>query len=785
MSRRKEPLFKTVDHQSSVVSSHVRTINVYLIFTASGASALIYQVIWARWLGLVFGNTATSVSIVLASFMLGLALGSWLAGRWLHRISDPMLVYAYMELGIGSFAVCFPLFTLLADQLFTSVVSVSSPQFLSLAVRAVLAFVLLAVPTTLMGATLPLLTDFFRRDPRHTRSWKVGLLYAANTLGAAIGTLAAGFVLIELIGIRSTTLIAAGLNFAVAYIGLRYSRSTNLQPPGSGVSEDRSLGIAGKLTLGVLAASGAIALASEVLWTRVLETLIGNSTYSFGMILVVYLLGIASGSWTVSLIVNRLKSLPLWLAAVQMSMGLWTVISIALFGSVSDSISQYSRSTVSVSILLLNYSKASSLLFPLAFFSGATFPIATRILDPKREDAEGVLIARAYAWNTIGAVFGSLAAGFGIAVLFDYFQAVYVLVVLYGLTALTIVVAVMATTKKKIQKQYSAVLLCALTMAVTAFGAVQSTKSGRFMSNFNVLKEHMAEVIYHKPGLQGVTSVIRRQGDTKGSLLLVNGIGMTVKVTDTKMMAHLPMLLHPDPENTLVICFGMGTTYRSAVSHGRRVTVVELVDEVYDAFDYFYEDAGRVRAYSAGSMITNDGRNFLKLTEEYYDVITVDPPPPIDASGVNHLYSKEFIELARSRLKEGGIMAHWIPFPNRGGGVDDWTTFRMLADTFTAVFPDTVVLPGWNKIGLHLVGSREQSIEVSQDEINQRLSSEEVASDLREWDDVTIEYFQDLKFLPPSDENPLITTDDRPTLEFYLVRSWRHGTKKRHPASNW
>ncbi len=773
-----------MDTSSNPSSSRVHTLNVYLIFTASGAAALIYQVIWARWLGLVFGNTAASVSIVLASFMLGLALGSYIVGRLLHRIANPMLAYAYLELGVGFFAVCFPWFSLLTDWIFSSIVNVDTSLTWSLTVRAVLAFALLVVPTTLMGATLPLLTDFFRRDPRHTRSWKVGLLYAANTFGAALGTLAAGFVLIELIGVRSTTLFAAALNLLVAYFGLKYAYSTHLRPVDSALPSKLSLDTMGKLALVVLAASGAIALASEVLWTRALEILIGNSTYAFAMIVVLYLLGIAAGSWAMSLLVNRLKSLPLWLAALQMGMGIWTVIAIILFNSLSQDFSQYSHTPVSIIILFWRYLQAVSLLFPLAFLSGATFPLATRILDPNSEEAEGVLIARAYAWNTMGALLGALIAGFGIAAIFDYFQAIYLLAVLYGLTALMVMVIVFGSTWKTFQTQFATLLLGVLSLALIGFSLVQTTEKNRFKSR---VKAHNKawEVAYHKPGLQGVTSALKKRDRALASILLVNGTGMTDKVTDTKMMAHLPMLIHPAPENTLVICFGMGTTYRSAISHGYRVTVVELVDEVFEAFDYFFADAKRVRAYPKGHMITNDGRNFLKLTQERFDVITIDPPPPIDAAGVNHLYSKELLELARARLNKGGIMAHWIPFPTAGAGVNDWDTFDRLFATFISVYPHAVMLPGWTKVGMHVLGSMDP-ISVSVDHLRRRLSMEAVAQDVNEWSNVPLSYYQGLTPIKNSQHTVLpLLTDDRPYLEFNMIRYWLAGTQIPHPPVIW
>jgi spermidine synthase len=259
---------------SAAHAGRVSSFEIYALFTASGAAALTYQVLWARWLGLVFGNTATSISTVLAAFMLGLGLGSWVAGRLLPRTRDPMRVYAILELLIGLFALAFPLITAGVDAIFTAIISAESAPATRLAVRASLAFSVLVIPTTLMGATLPLLTEFFRRDPRASSTWKVGMLYATNTLGAALGTIATGFLLIELIGIRSTTLVAAGLNFLVAIIGYRYSRATVLQDPTPrGVARGQQSALAG-LTLLVLACSGGVALASEVLWTRLLELLI-------------------------------------------------------------------------------------------------------------------------------------------------------------------------------------------------------------------------------------------------------------------------------------------------------------------------------------------------------------------------------------------------------------------------------------------------------------------------------------------------------------------------------
>ncbi|VAX09953.1 Spermidine synthase [hydrothermal vent metagenome] len=759
------------------------TASVYLIFTASGAAALVYQVIWARWLGLIFGNTATSISIVLASFMLGLALGSYLIGKRLHTIKNPMIIYAYLELGIGLFAICFPILAVATDWLYSLIISAETPLAVSLLVRALFAFGLLLIPTTFMGATLPLLTDFFRRDPRHTNNWKVGLLYAANTIGAAVGTIVASFILIEMIGVRYTALCAAGLNFLVAILGFRFARLTTLRATTKPSEKRLPLSIMGKTALVVLAVSGAIALGSEVLWTRVLEILMGSSTYAFATILVVYLIGIAAGSWLMSLAVPRLKSLGIWLAGMQISMGCWTIIAITLFTVLAEHIAQQRWEYISLPETLSYYLWAACLLLPMALFSGATFPLATRLIQPQHEDAEGTLIARAYTWNTVGALLGSLIAGFVIAVLFDYFQSIYLLVIFYGMVGLAAMfMAVKSPTEPRNRMVASG--LAILAVGITVYGITEAADSNRFAERIRIISDDRSEISFHKTGLQGVTSVIRERGEKLGYSLVVNGTGMTVKVTDTKMMSHLPMLLHPSPDDTLVICFGMGTTFRSAITYGKNVTVVELVAEVLDAFEQFYDDAERVRAYKNGRMIVNDGRNYLRLTEDKYDVITVDPPPPIDGRGVTNLYSKEFIELAKSRLKKGGIMAHWIPAVGSSSGVDDLETVNMLMKTFNSVFPYTAIKPSLNAVGTHVLGSMEPIV-ATKEILNQHLSRAAVALDIMEWQPVPISFFAQLEPMPQFGAETPILTDDRPYLEFNMIRYWKAGLKEQYPLVYW
>ena len=752
-----------------------KNLLVYLIFTISGAAALTYQVIWARWLGLVFGNTTLSISIVLGSFMLGLAMGSWLAGRFLNSIENPMRFYALMELGIGAFALCFPAITRLVDYVFPLLVHSVSLTGYSLFMRAAFSIAVLIVPTTLMGTTLPLLTDFFHRSPAHTRNWRVGLLYAANTLGAALGIVATSFILIDAIGIRSTSCVAAGLNILVAIAGYWLSRSVDIAGKPAFTGYGRKLTAAGRSAVAIITASGFLALASEVLWTRTLELIVGNSTYAFASIVLLYLIGIAAGSWAMSLFIHRIKNLPVWLATMLLGMGSWMLVAIALCEKIGSLMATYYDTKVPLSTIFGHYFETISLLLPLALFSGACFPLATRIIDPASEDAKGLLVAKVYAWNTLGALGGSLAAGFLIAPFWDFFNSLYLVAFLYCLAAMASYLFISFAKDRIPYKRGAAFLLGLISFVFAIFSYTGPHSEDYTLKLFET--NPIYKIAFNSPGLQGVTTVLQDRNDDFGSQLLVNGMGMTMKSVVTKMMAHLPMSLHPDPKNTLVICMGMGTTYRSALAWGGKVTVVELVPDVVRAMNYFYKDAPEIKACHRGRIVVNDGRNFLKLTREKFDVITVDPPPPINAAGVNNLYSKEFFELASKRLNRGGIMAIWIPYPGHDTGVQDGKTFIMLARTFAKVFPYTYVHESAAGNGLHVIGSLDH-INASTGSILKRISKPAVARDLSEWGPVSPQFFMSgwMKLPHAYLVGPCVT-DDRPRLEFYFLKALFSGEK--------
>ncbi|HEV8630686.1 MAG TPA: hypothetical protein VGV61_10245 [Thermoanaerobaculia bacterium] len=768
--------------RDTLTSPPLRPATAYVLFTASGACGLTYQVLWARWLALVLGNTVASVSIVLSSFMLGLALGSWAAGRTLSRVRRPLRIYALLEVAIGLFAFAFPLLTSAAERALGAVIDTDSPRPVALAAKAAVAFALLLVPTTLMGATLPQLTTLLKRLSLPGRRWRLGLLYAVNTAGAALGSVLVGFAGIELLGIRQTTLLAALLNLLVGLVALRVDKRLAELPESDAARTGAApaSGVGAALPLLALTASGAAALAGEVLWTRWLEVLVGNSSYAFALMLAVYLTGIAAGSALPSLVMDRLRHLAAWLVATQLGAAGWLLLAVPAFNGLAARFSQHETVPLTMASLLAVYALAAALLLPSALLSGAVFPLATRLLAPAGEEASGEQAARAYAWNTLGAVLGALVGGWLIAPRFDFLEAMLVLAAGYAAIA-AVAAALVALSGAGSPLATTRPLAAALLLAALPLGGWALWRERREGGYDQHIRRAHADmrVLFHERGPQGITTVLSPpDGDRFHAVLAVNAVGMTRLVTATKLMAHLPLIAHPDPQETLVICFGMGTTFRSAMSHGHRVTVVELVGQVPDAFPTFHPDTAALRRDPRGRVVIDDGRSFLQLTRQRFDVITIDPPPPIDSAGVNNLYSRDFTRLARSRLKPGGIFAQWIPYPRGGSGVADRRTFSMLLRSITDAFPYVAGVGGLQPIGMHILAS-EHPIALDQARLRARLQDSRVLHDVDEWEHVPLGWFLALRPIDPrSVEAFPPVTDDRPRLEFDLIRLWRAGVPK-------
>ena len=684
-----------------------------------------------------FGIITPVISVVISVFMLGLAAGSWAGGRAIEVLTrrtglSAIYFYALTEtlIGIGAFLV--PLLFVIGESLLQRLGESNSIPYLSL---SALAIALSIFPWCFaMGATFPVVMAYVR-EHRDTGEKSFSYLYLANVLGASVGALLTAGILVELLGFRHTLWVAGFINFVIAgasvFLGLQTRREPRepLDTAGVPAATGRSI----PWVRAILFTTGLASLAMEVVWTRAFAPVLGNQVYAFAALLVVYLVGTWSGSWWYrrDLAAARVPSIGLLLVVVAVAALLPIVL--------NDPRLVEGRQAPALLAL--------ASIFPLCAALGYLTP---RLIDDF-SGGDPRVAGRAYALNVLGCILGPLLAS-------------YVLLPLVGaslslaLLALPLLAFAFAF-RHEIPRGWrwgagsvsAALLVCALFVNVSYEDPCSwATRS------CEVRRDYAATVVSY--------------GEGRNKRMLVNGIGITELTPITKYMAHLPLAHHPGkPESALVICFGMGTTYRSLLSWDVRTTAVELVPSVREAFPFYFADAAAILRDAKGQIVIDDGRRFLNRTRETYDVIVVDPPPPIEAAGSSLLYSKEFHEAVRSHLKPGGVFQTWFP-------VGEEMVARAIAKSLTEVFPHVLVyrsVEGW---GLHFLASMQPLKAIDTRQMLARLPKAAQA-DLAEWsadglrpdiDKVLTNELPIAAVLPP---HPSIRiTDDRPFNEYFLLR---------------
>ncbi len=633
-----------------------------LCFVLSGAAALIYQTAWTRQFALVFGTSELAVATVLAAYMGGLALGAWLVERWLPRVRRPVLTYAVLELGIAVAALAVvPLLLAAARMLLIAVAGgqsdpPSSEQLSTSTIHLLSAFVALALPTTLMGATLPLLA----RHAVHAREQigrRIGLLYASNTLGAVLGALLAAFLLLPALGLQRSVWTGAALNGIVFLLAATLAQRRPLAEPAGPASSvddradegssDRSWRPpAAQWILPLMLISGAVSFAYEVLWTRMLSHIVGSSIYAFGVMVSSFLAGIAlgggMGAWLAS---SRSRALNAWVGA-QLLAAAWAAVAFLVLD----------RLIPERTGLYANAALAFLLLLPLTFAIGMTYPLAVRILADRATDAAPAS-ARVYAWNTVGAIVGSLAAGFMLIPALRYEGTVQIAVITSALLAL---LALLAVERRPVWAWGLATV--PLLPALLLFRPAMPERL-LLTSPLNI--PSTGSILYYDVGRSASVVVLRQDG---GLALRTNGLpealmdspGMTARFSGEFWMSPLAVITRPEVREMLVVGYGGGVVLEGVPPSVRRVDVIELEPKVIDA-------NAATRAYRKFdplrdprvNVITNDARGALTLTSRRYDAIVSQPSHPWTA-GASHLYTREFMQLARARLAADGVFVQWM-----------------------------------------------------------------------------------------------------------------------------
>lgn len=668
---------------------------VVVLFFCSGASALVYQVLWLRKLGLVFGVTVYAASTVWASFMFGLAVGSLFAGRIADRLRRPLVWFGVAEALIGLSAVSTPVALTWLQGFYASVYPFLPQGFAAVTfARFLMALVVLLVPTVLMGATLPLVvkSSYSRVSDLGQR---MGLLYATNTVGAIAGTLFSGLYLIPAHGIRTAFIVAASVNLAVAAIAI--AAGFALPPAPGGTREghpapDGDISPARRTVLWVFAFSGFMSLALEVIWFRVLVLLVRPTVYGFAMMLAILLLGIGVGSYCVAPLLKRERRWMLILSVIELALAIVAVLSIQMLAYHPAMVTWATPIIARVFPEYLAFSMVASLLsiLPSALLLGLAFPIGLRVWTGATEDTSaraGRRLGVFYSLNLAGSIVGSLAAGF------------VLLPALGSRTSLILVAAVALGSGLALLRFAETAARTRLVVGAVfaaAFAASAITMTDPF-DMFLELRYARHKVLWREEGVQATVSINK---DPNGMLVMTlegnhqadDAPGM---IDTHRRIGHLPMAIHPDPRQALVIGLGGGATAGAVSMHkGAEVDVVELSEAVLRGARYFTHVNNDVLHRPNVRMHVDDGRNYLLLTPKKYDVITADLILPIHA-GSGNLYSAEYFTLVRNALKEDGLALQWV------WGTD--AEYKTIMRTFLSVFPETTLW--WD--GSLMIGSKQ------------------------------------------------------------------------------
>ena len=733
-----------------------------------------YEVVWLRMMTRVTGVTIYATATVVAAFMCGLAVGSFILGWRIDKRHDPLRVYAVLELLIACAAFLVPFLFSASTPLYRYTYGAFGENFVTgVMIKGAVSFLSLLIPTIMMGGTLPVLTScLVKNDNLFGKNFSI--LYGLNTLGAVCGVLLSGFITIGELGEWATIYIAASINLAVAMVAL--SVHLNSQRPrveDDGVQDlpNESVGVISPYSDGIrravlvgLAISGFTALAYEVIWTRQLILFLRTSIYAFSGMLAVFLTGIALGSLTMNKIVEKLK-IPLTVFGVlELIVGFLSILNLYAFSPLDGLWFQHWLGPFYCPFAAL------VIVFPMTFIFGMIFPIAGKC-SAKSVAKTGRSVGWLYGSNTVGGILGSLLAGF---LLIPIFGSTKTIIVLACLNVVLGSIFLLMEPKRSLVRKLALVPLLAVFVGLT----VSSVGDDPFLK---VMQQRIygekgikgslegTEIFMHKEGIEGTVTVYSRKHQ---KAILVNGMGMTELCTETKLMAHLPLMFAKDPKEMLVICFGMGTTVKSAALYpGLNITAVELVQEAFDSFGYFHPGGEGILKRDNIRLITNDGRNHLLFTSKKYDVITVDPAPPIWAAGTVNLYTREFFQLCKDHLNTNGAMCLWFPGGSRD---DDLAILR----TFSEVFPETSVWKGPRGWGAYLIGTiRAMPWAEFRRNAEQAFAQPAIVRDLSEYNSACSSVDK-LYALQKFDANQVkayrsggvLITDDFPFTEFFLWR---------------
>jgi spermidine synthase len=775
----------------SHVASRGLTAVVLLCFLLSGATSLVLEGALIRLLRFSLGNTTLAVTTVLCAFMAGLALGSYVAGRLCDRTSRLLRMYGILEGAVGVCCLLLPVCILALEPVYRSMYGhlADWPLVLSLA-RFLLCGLLLLIPSTFMGATLPVLTRWHAlRFGRIGRS--VAGLYAINSTGAAVGAMLGGFLLLPGLGVNWTLRLACAVNIVICVLMLLIDRRQGgaAAEPVAEASPRVKAKVPDALSpawqTGLLLAyglSGAAALIYEVTWTRALALVIGSTTYAFSLMLTAFILGLAIGSAIMARLVDRLSRRMHWFAGVEIGIGLSAIAALPLFGLmpvwVVGIVREHRESfaamqSIEFGLILLVMMVPTTLM-------GAAFPLVSRA-SASSVSRLGRSVGSVYAANTVGGIAGAFVASF---LLIPHLGTQVAILVAVAINVL-IGVAVLSLLPGGNWPRRAIPAAAGILFIVFAFASFPRWDPSVMASGAYLYADSLAsqaadpasirssmranKLIFHREDM--CTTVTVRDDITGARTLSVGGkvdASTAEDVSTQLLLAHAPLLLHPRPQSALVIGLASGMTLGAAACHDlQRIDCAEISPAVVEGCGFFKDHNGGVLADPRVRLILADGRNHLALAPDSYDVIISEPSNPWIA-GVADLFTREFFEICRHRLNPQGIACVWLQAYQM-----DEPIFRSVVRTFADVFPHAMIVEAVPLGDYLLIGSAEP-FGVRYSAMANRLGSSKVAADLKRVGIVTPVDF--LRRIVMSDGlaayagQATLHTDDNALLEFAAPR---------------
>jgi predicted membrane-bound spermidine synthase len=666
------PLLAESPPETTAPASTRPLLATLALFFVSGASALMYEVVFGKWLALVFGSTATATKTVLVTYMGGMALGAWIGGR--RGRQRPLRTYGLLELGIAAWCLISPVVMQLLKSAYLQIGSGLPPGSGWLTVwQMLMGAVILLPPTVLMGMTMPAVAALV--DSRQVVFGRgIGLLYASNTLGAALGALVTGYAIVAAIGLRSTIWLAVGANLLVGLLGLHADRKLGAAPAAAPPAAAPEAPIAGQadgapaaLPLLLLTVGGAITLALEVVYIHLLAVVAGNSTYAFSLMLFCFLVGLGGGAALGRVILARTHTRLLSVALLECVLAAVIVGGIFVWDELPAyfaSYGQYAAARDFASRELVRFVVCAVAMVPPALVIGALYPILVDLFGGAWKKGRVHAVGVASAANTAGNIAGVLLAGF------------LLLPALGSLTSLR-VLAVTAIGLALLCVRWCRGADCLRLLATAGLAGLlvlvvpRSFDQTRLASGANVYfsTQPYGDVIDHAESLDGGLTSVAVSTSRSGQpvhTLLTNGKFQGDDGAEREVAAQLAFGLYPVAHTAargraLVIGFGVGGTARGLWEAGfQRLDIAELSADVLAMADRYFQRANRGVLHKDNvSVHVTDGRNFLMLSPQRYDLISMEVSS-IWFAGASSLYNREFYQLAASRLSEQGVFQQWV-----------------------------------------------------------------------------------------------------------------------------